>query len=276
MAYEPAATVRLDFDPVPRVELVFSSVPVEAETATVVRLVNGKTSRVRGAVNVFAAGGFATVDTETPFLVDVEYRAELFDAAGETLGFTDGTTVFLDLDITCFHNPLDPSTGVQVDPLPSFAAELSQPFMGDVVRPAGSSKPVLVSFGRTAVSGVNLDVATDTTEQAEAFAGLFQSGDIPSLPIVCVRTHPRWRLPLPFFAAVLDPREARFDVQFGGEIRYWYLSADEVRAPAEALSAPVLSYLDLEVSYANYSDMEAAYATYLAAESDFTLAGVSG
>lgn len=274
MAFEPSATVRLDFAPVPRVELVFTSLPVEAVSATVVRIVDGLTLRVRGAVDVFAAGGFAVVDTEAPFLVDVEYRAELFDVDGETLGFTDGTTVRLELDVTVFHNPLDPSTGLVVDPLPSFAADLGSPFDGELVQPSGSTKPVFVSFGRTSLRGLSLDVATDTTVQAEAFARLFGSPSVPSLPIVCVRTNPKWRLPQPLFALIRDPRERRFNVEFGGEIRYWSLSADEVRAPAEALSVGVLTYEDMENSYATYDDAEAAYATYLDAESDFTLAGV--
>lgn len=275
MAFEPVATVRLDFDPVPRVELVFTTVPTDTVTATVVRIVDGITLRVRGAINVFAAGGFATVDTEAPFKVDVEYRAECFDADGLSLGFTDGTTVVLDTDVTCFHNPLDPSTGLAVDPLPAFAGSIRQPFQGDVVQPSGASKPVFVSFGRTGVRGVSLDVATDADLDAVKFSALFGTGGVPSLPILCVRTDPKWRLPKPFFALVLDADEQRFDVEFGGQIRYWRMVADEVRSPAEALSAGILTYLDMEASYVDYDTIEAAYATYLDAESDFTLAGVS-
>lgn len=275
MAFEPTATVRLDFDPVPRVELVFTSMPADTATATAVRIVEGVTSRVRGAIGVFAAGGFATVDTEAPFLVDVEYRAECFDVDGLSLGFTDGTVVQLDTEVTCFHNPLDPSTGLAVDPLPSFGASLRAPFLGELVQPAGSSRPVFVSFGRTGLRGVSLDVATDTDLDAARFDALFGSRDEPSLPILCVRTNPKWRLPKPFFALVQEPDEQRLDVQFGGQIRYWRLQADEVRPPAEALAAGILTYLDMEVSYDDYDSVEAAYATYLDAESDFSLAGVS-
>lgn len=275
MAFEPTATVRLDFAPVPRVELIFSSVPVDAVTATVYRIVRGISTRVRGAVDVFAAGGFAAVDTEAPFMIEVEYRAQLFDGNGDSLGFTDGTIVVLETEMTCIHNPLEPSTGLQVDPLPSFAAELSAPFSGDLVQPSGSTKPVFVSFGRTGLRDVALDVATNTTLATENFARLFQSGALVRLPILCVRTHPKWRLPLPFFAVVREAREQRFDVQFDGETRYWLMRGDEVRPPAEALSAGVLTYIDVETTYESYEDIEAAYATYLDAESDFTLAGVS-
>ena len=77
------------------------------------------------------------------------------------------------------------------------------------------------------------------------------------------------------FAVVREPRMQRLDVQFGGEVRYWLLRGDEVRAPAEALSAGVLTYLDMKSTYVTYDDVEAAYATYLDAESDFSLAGVA-
>lgn len=275
MAFEPTCTVQLDMAPVPRVEMVFTTVPAGTETASVYRIVNGVSSLVRGTLGVFAAGGFSAVDFEAPFLIDVEYRAECFDAAGEVIGFTDGTTVRLDLDWTVFHNPLDPSTGIRVDPLPSFAADISSPFSGDVVQPSGRSLPVYVSFGRTGLRGVSLDVATDTDEDAVRFSSLFGSQGNELLPIVCVRTDPKWRLPLPLFAVVPDPREQRFNVQFGGEIRYWGLQADQVSAPAPSLVVGNLTYLDMEFTYATYDDAEAAYLTYLDAESDFTLAGVS-
>lgn len=275
MAFEPAATVRTDFAPVPRVELIFSTVPVGTQRATVFRFIDGVAARVRGAVDVAAAGGFATVDTEAPFLVEIEYRAECFDSAGKTIGFTDGTTVTVNTDVTCFHNPLDPGTGIAVDPLPSFADDLTAPFQGQLVQPSGASKPVWVGFGRTGLRGVSLDVATDTTAGAVKFARLFGTSEAPLLPIVCVRTNPKWGLPQPFFALISEPRQQRFNVQFGGEIRYWVLVADEVRPPAESLTTGVLTYLDMEVSFVTYSAAEAAYSTYLAAESAFALSGAA-
>lgn len=273
MAFEPVVAVKTDFAPVPRAELTFLTVPADTVTATVFRVVNGISSRVRGAINVFAAGGFAVVDTEIPFMVDVAYRAELFDADGLTLGFTDDTIVFCNLDITFMHNPLNVTVGVQVDPLPSFAADVGSPFEGELVQPSGGGTPVWVGFGRTGLRGVSLDVATDTDSQAADFRSLFGSESLQVPPILCVRTHPKWALPLPFFALVRSPREQRFNVEFGGEIRYWVLQADEVRPPAPALAGPTLTYLDMENTYADYEAAEAAYLTYLDAESDFSLAG---
>ena len=273
MAFEPAVVLRTDFNPVPRAELTFLTVPAGAVTATVFRVVNGVSLRVRGAVGVFASGGFAVVDVEIPFLVDVSYRAELFDGGGFPLGFTDETVVRMNFAGTVFHNPLVPTTGLLVDPLPPFAGDLSAPFDGELVQPLGGGAPVWVGFGRTGLRGVALDVATDTDGQATQLAALFGSAGMALPPILCVRADPKWRLPLPFFAVVATPREQRFNVEFNGQIRYWQLTGDEVRPPAPTLSAAGLTYLDMETFYADYATVEAAYLTYLDAESDFTLAG---
>lgn len=273
--YEPTLTPRTDYAPVPRVEMVFDEVDPATETATVFRITSGRTWRVRGGVRVFAAGGFALVDTETPFGVETTYRAEMFDASGLSLGFTGSTVVTLNADGTCMHQPLDPTRAVKVDPRRTFGSSLTAPFSGSIAQPLDRSAPVLVTLGRTGYRGVNLDVVTDTIEDADAFRSMFGDPGRPLPPVICVRSEPKWRLPHPLFAAILDAREERFDVEFGGQSIDWRIIADEVTPPAVALSAGVLTYADMEANYANYETIEAAYLTYLDAESDFTLAGTA-
>lgn len=271
--YEPTLTPQTDYAPVPRVEIVFPSVAPTAATATVLRVTNGRTWRVRGGVRIFAAGGFALVDTETPFGVPTTYRAEMFDASGISIGFTGTSSVTLDAAGTCMHQPLDPARSVKVDPRRSFASSLAAPFSGGVAQPLDRNAPILITRGRTGYRGINLDVVTDTFEDADAFRSMFGDPGRPLPPVICVRTEPRWRLPQPLFAAVLDAREERFDVEFGGSSIDWRIIADEVTPPAVALAAGVLTYADMEANYATYEPIEAAYLTYLDAESDFTLAG---
>lgn len=275
MAYAPTLTARTDAAPVPRVEVLFSSVHASCETATVYRIAAGRTYRVRGGIGVFAAGGFALVDTEAPFGVTTTYRAEMFDSGGLTLGFTDGADVILDVTETWLHSPLTPALAVVVDPRPSFGSSLSRPFVGELVQPLGRPSPVFVSFGRTGLRGVNLDCVTDTIVAADAFTAMFGGYGAPQMPILCVRTDPKWRLPAPLFALVQDAREERFNTQFGGETIDWVITADEVSAPAESLTTGVLTYADLEAAYPLYGDAEAAYLTYLDAESDFALGGTA-
>lgn len=266
---------RTNFAPVPRVEIIFSAVAAECVTATVFRISDGRTWRVRGGVNVFAAGGFALVDTETPFGVTVTYRAEMFDENGITLGFTGSSDVVLEFDGTCMHQPLDPDRGVQVDLRPSFASSLTAPFAGVTVQPLDRISPVLVTTGRTGYRAITLDVVTDTLKDADLFRSMFGDPGRPLPPVICVRTQPKWRLPQPLFAAMTSVREERFDIQFGGSSIDWRIVADEVVPPLVAISAGVLTYEDMETNYLSYEAIESAYLTYLAAESDFSLAGTA-
>jgi hypothetical protein len=273
--YEPSLTPRTDFAPVPRVEFVFSSVPVEAVSATVVREVDGQVRRVRGAIGVFAAGGFAGVDTEPPYGVLVEYRAELFDADGETLGFTDPASTVVEFVGTTIQNPLDASRAVQVTLLQGSASDLVREDDGELVQGSGSEYPTWVGFGRSALRGVELRVLTSTVADDVAMRSVFGDYGDRQLPIICFRSSLPLGLPTPFFGLVRAPRRQQVDAALGGSAVRWILLADEVRPPAEALSVGVLTYEDMENSYATYDDAEAAYVTYLDAESDFTLAGVS-
>lgn len=275
MAFEPSLTARTDMAPVPRVEFVFTSVPVGTQTATVVRELGGQIRNVRGAINVFAAGGFAGVDTEAPYGASVEYRAECFDADGETLGFTDPTAVTVDFVGSTVHNPLDASRAVEVTVLKDSAAELVREDDGELVQGGGVETPVWVGFGRSALRGVNLTLLTSTALDEQRMVSVFGDYGDRQLPILCFRTSLDLGLPKPFFALVRAPRRQRITASSGGVSVRWVFSADEVRSPAEALSTGILTYLDMENSYETYDDMEAAYLTYLDAESDFTLAGVS-
>lgn len=273
MAFEPTLTAKADLAPVPRVEFVFTSVPTDTVTATVVRELDGRVFQVRGAIGVFASGGFAGVDTETPYGVPVDYRAECFDVDGVSLGFTDAATVTLEFDGTTVHNPLDPTRAVQVTVLQSSAADLVREDDGELVQPSGSEFPVWVGFGRSALRNVQLQLLTETAVDESRMVSVFGGYGDRQLPIVCFRSSLDLGLPKPFFGLVRAPR--RQLVKPNDASVRWVFSADEVRPPAEALAAGILTYLDMEVSYDDYDTVEAAYATYLDAESDFSLAGVS-
>lgn len=271
----PALNAIPQMTPVPRVEFKFDELLPGTTRATVFRLTGKSTKRVRGAINVYAAGGFSGIDTEAPFNVKLTYRAEMFNAAGVSLGFTDARVVTVAFDGTVVHQPLDPTRAALVDLRPKFAEEISRPFEGEVVYPIGSTLGVYIGSGRQGVTGVDLTVITDTLDQADAFASIWgdPSEDQPQLPVVCIRTQPEWRLPMPLFAAVLDPTEARFDTDLGGETINWPMRGTEVRPPVEALARALLTYADFEASFSTYEAFENAYLTYFNAESDFDLAG---
>lgn len=275
MAYAPSVTVQTDAAPVPRAELLFATVPASTERATVYRITGTRQFRVRGAINIYAAGGFSLPDTEIPFNVTVTYRAEFFNAAGTSLGFSDGTDALCEVFETWIHLPTDPSRNAIIDPLPEFGAELTRPFNGSVVYPLGRSEGVFIGSGRKGLTDVSLDSATDSLTQADSLTSVFGEHGNPSIPVVCIRTQPIWRLPMPLFAAVLAPSERRLTVGLGGEVIYWRMRGDEVSPPVEALVMALLRYSDIEAISATYSGLEAAYLTYLGIESDYSKAGTA-
>lgn len=263
-----------DMSPVPRVEVTFTSVPTGTATATTYRITGDRTMRVRGMVGVAASGGFGGVDTEPPFNQQITYRAELFDASGTSLGFTESATTVVPFAGTVIHQPLDPSRSVQVVAQLGAAAEIKRPFIGELVRPLGRSVPVYVGSGRTGIEDVALDCITDTREQAEALESVFggYDGD-EQLPVVCFRTSLPMGLPQPLFALVQTPTRQPFEAHTGGEGIIWKLSGSEAAPPAEAIVLALLTYQDLETAFTDYATLEAAYLTYLDMETDFDLAG---
>lgn len=89
----PVLRVFTDAVPCPRVEVFFPSFDAGTARVTVYRLSGGREFQVRGAVNAVTAGSLSRIDFEVPLNVEVSYRAEQFDAAGVSLGFTPTTTL---------------------------------------------------------------------------------------------------------------------------------------------------------------------------------------
>lgn len=112
----PVLTVFTDAAPCPRVEVFFPSFDVGTVSVTVYRFAGGREFQVRGAVRAATAGALSRVDFEVPFNEPVSYRAEQFDAAGVSLGFTASTTLgdqytaWVEADRNRFINPLPANT----------------------------------------------------------------------------------------------------------------------------------------------------------------------
>jgi hypothetical protein len=273
----PTLIPRPSMGPVPRVEFSFRSLATGTERATVFRVTAERTQRVRGYINVYAAGGFSGVDTEPPFGwpvgPDVTYRAEQFTAAGVSLGLTDAAVTTVNFKGVVIHQPTDPSRAVLAEPEARMAQKLTRPFEGKLIRPIGRSRPVFIGAGRGALENIDLTVITRTAEQAADMQSIFGGYDDPQLPVICVRTSLPMRLPQPLFAAVLAPSEIPFDNSQGGTTIVWEMTGDEAAPPVEAIARALLTYADLEASFATYAALESAYLTYFDAESDYNLAG---
>lgn len=260
--------------PVPHVEITVDTVVPGTVTATLYRIADNRTMRVRGLVNVPAAGGFGGIDTEAPFQQAVSYRAEYFDANGTSLGFGETSDTYLDFAGTVIHQPIDPARGASVLLEQGAAKSLSRPFEGEVIKPIGRSVPVYIGTGRSGLEDVKLDCITLTASDAALMASVFggYDGD-EQLPVVCFRSSLPTGLPAVLFMVVPKPAAEPYAWSNYDEAVIWRLSGQEVAPPVEGVVRPLLTYSSLEDSYGSYADIEGGYLTYLDAETDFDLAG---
>jgi len=262
------------------VEVFFEEFHEDTATVTVYRTAAGREYQVRGAVNAATAGSLSRIDFEVPFNIPVTYRAEMFDADGLSLGFTDPTTLpSLDSADTWLHNPLDPQGAVKVIAKLGSAAVLSRPMMGSVSRPIGRRVGVVLTQGRTGLVDLTWDIhAYDltTADKVQALLGDYTS---TTVPVLCLRVggdESRIRIPKPLFLGVLNIAEEMQDVQYGGEWTVQRITGDEAAPPVPGLFIPLLTNADLNAYYATNADLNSDNASNAAVNRRYDLAQFSG
>lgn len=276
MAYAPTLNVQLEDDQgAPRVEVLHTSFAAGTATVTTHRLGGDRDYLVRGAVGAATSGALTRLDWEVPFGIPVTYRTEMFNTAGDSLGFTDSTTVTVDCADTWVHNPLDPAGAVKVAFRRSAARDLSRPIPGNVMRPLGRRVGVLVTGDRQGLTGVNLDIIVDTVEAADRIQAMLGDYNSTTIPALCFRigSNDRVRLPRPLFAGVLDPHEIDFDYALGGTKIAFAMQGDEIDPPTPALFIPLLTNADLNAYYATNAALNSDNLTNLAVNRRYELAG---
>lgn len=306
MAYAPTLTPYTDAAPCPRVEVFFDAFAPGTETVTVLRMSGGRTFPVRGAVRAATAGSMTRIDFECPFNMSVAYRAEMLDAAGLSLGFTDTATLGDVVDellpgddvlpandllpfsevvgqglvsaVTWMHDPLHPAGAVPVELYPSTGAEISRPVPGTISRPRGRRGGVVLAELRQGVSGLRFDVVTTDLATADRVQALLGGEDRTTVPVVCVRLggdERRLRVPQPLFLGVLDIVEVGLTVRWGGGDTLQKMVGDEVDPPVPGLVVPLLTAADLNVFYATAAALNGDNLTAAAANRRYDLAGTA-
>ncbi len=273
----PELTVYLDTNPAPRVEVLLSDLPAGVESVTVYRLAAGRQYQVRGAVNAATAGALSRIDFEVPFGIPVTYRAELFDADGLSLGFTESSTVQVDCPDTWVHNPLDPAGSVQVDFRGTEAPELTRQSEGDVYYPQGRRVGVLISGQRRGLSDVKLELIVDSEAEADRFSLLLGGYATDTVPALCVRVGADQpvRLPKPFFAAVLSSSEQDLRPVLGIDSFAYQLTGQEIAPPAVGIIVPLLTNADLNAAYRSNTVLNSSNISNLAINRRYELAGTA-
>lgn len=272
-----AITLLTDVTAAPFVEVFIDELIPEAAAITVYRLSGGREFLMRGAVRAPTAGAFTRIDFEIPFNVPVTYRAELFDAAGESLGFTDSATTTLLCDDTWMHNPLDPAGGVKVFFGEDSNWKVTRPTPGVVSRPLGRRVGVVLSEPRYGVAGLDLVVRTSSDADADAVQAMMGGDGMP--PIVCIRlgvADQRLRLPQPLFLSALSVTEVDMDHRWGGTELAHSFSGDEVDPPIPGLFIPLLTRADLNAFFATRAALNAGGLLRLDLNRRYDLAGTAG
>ncbi|MDQ0726803.1 hypothetical protein [Microbacterium sp. W4I20] len=272
-----AITLLTDVTAAPFVEVFVDDLIPEAAWITVYRLAGGREFLMRGAVRAPTAGAFTRIDFEIPFNIPVTYRAELFDAAGESLGFTESATTTLICADTWMHNPLNPSGGVKVFFGEDRGWSVTRPTPGVVSRPLGRRVGVVLSEPRYGVTGLDMVVRTSTDEDADKVQAMMGDNGMP--PIVCIRlgsNDGRLRLPQPLFLSALSVTEMDMDHRWGGSELAHSLSGDEVDPPIPGLFVPLLTRADLNAFYATRAALNADNLLRLDVNRRYDLAGTAG
>lgn len=279
MAYAPILTFQpaSDSGP-PRVEVLFTSLHPLARSVTVFRLADRREYKVRGAVRAVTAGQFSRVDNEVPFGVSATYRAEMFDEAGVSLGFTDSASIKVDEPGTWLHNPLDPSGSVRVEFRDNAARDLSRPAEGNMFFPMGRRVGVVVGGQRRGLAGVQLDVIVDDVSSADRVQQMLGDYQSTTVPVLCFRVgaFDRVRLPKPFFASVFDLREQDLTYVLGGSQIAFEIQGDEVAPPTPALFISLLTRADVNAFYETRADVDAYNLTRLSVARNYSIGDGSG
>lgn len=255
----PTLTAYVDAAPCPRVEVFFPSFSAGTASVTVYRLAAGQERQMRGAVDASTGGTLTRIDFETPFNIPVTYRAEQFNAAGVSLGFTPSAAVTVTSAKSWMHNPLDPEGAVEIQLGRESAGRILRPTPGVVVRPKGRRVGVVLSEPRHGVTGLQLDVRTTSDSQADAVQAM--CGDKGMPPVVCIRLGSDYsvmRVPQPLFLSVLSAPEIDITLQFGGHEISHQIEGDEVDPPIPGLFIPLLTRADLNAAFATRSALNAA------------------
>lgn len=288
----------------PRVEVLVTGLAGVA-AITVSRTASNRTHQVRGMVRTPVSGAVSRIDFEVPFNVSVSYRAELFDADGLTIGFTNAvalpdtisglapSTVLapsaslapgevvvgrgVASKYTWMHNPLNPEGAARVNVLPSSAQVLSRPTPGGVVYPRGRRVGVMVSEPRRGLAGFVFDVECESDADADRVQAMLGDYSSTTVPVLCVRGGADFaaRVAFPLFLGTTDITEEDVNVKWGGGITAQRITGDEVSPPVPGLFIPLLTYADLNAYYTRYSTFNSDNATYLAGSRRYELAGTA-
>lgn len=240
-------------------------------TLTMYRFSENRTWKVRGGVEV--APGVAAQDFEVPFGVVAAYRAEQFDSSGDSLGFTDTSTITLDVSGTWVHNPLEPTEALEVEIDAESADSLVRPTPGELVYVEGAGVARRIGSRRRGLERVSLSLSVFGAGNGDAFQDMLGSYEEERIAVLCLRTSETVRWPRTFFFSTQRFDERDVNVRLGGEWLQFVADVDEVEPPFPGLVKPLLTYDDLDAAVTTYSAQDTEFGTYTTKDRAYEYAG---
>lgn len=260
----PTVTVFTDADPCPRVEVVVTPMPGDADEITVYRTWRGQRSVVRGASRAEVAGAYLVMDYEVPIGTAVSYSCVTYSTVGVPSEESAATVVTAAVTDVWIQDPLDPATAIMVGlatprevqiVFPSFLP--GKRVMPSAVIPiAGSKLPVGLGGTRQALSGIPLTLHATTQSSADEVELLLDQ----AFPL-CMRVPAA--VPQMTGLVYLSVGDVVPDVSNKWRETTFTLTADIVRGPGAAIVVQPRTYADLPDEAATYLALKALYPTYL-------------
>lgn len=265
----PAPTGHTDAGPCPRVLVLVSPMPADADTVTVWRAYPGAAATiVRGANAASVSGDFEVVDYEAPLGVDVTYTCQTADVDGIPSETSPSSpAVNLDVAELWLSDPLAPGTSLPVqapwdgsDTTLGLTANSLQSVtyagQGSTAPVVGSKLPFAFADTRQAASSTTLEVACADVDLIASLLSLISQ----AFPI-CVRRPAGMRLLDPLTYAAVGDVVRSYAAPSGLEV--WALPVTAVRAPGSGIVVPVRTYADLLNEAGTYAELASLYISYL-------------
>jgi hypothetical protein len=270
---DPAFTLYMDGNP--SVEIFFTNYVAGTARVRLYRYSEGRTWLVRGGVDI--APSVAVRDYEVPSGVTSTYRAEMFNAAGVSLGFNTPASVTMPAFGPILHQPLDPALFAEVILMVGTAEKLSRPTPRDVVYTEGSSVGRHIGSRRRGLSRTPLLLEVESQAAGDMVQAMLGTYETEQVGVLCLRTPPPTRLPRTFFFSSDEMEELDVNIHYpvGGVLIRYGLDADEVEPPFPGLVKPTLTYDDID-TVGSYDVQDSMWATYTDRDRAYELAGQAG
>ena len=254
-------TPRNDFDPCPRVEIVWSQLP-DANRVVVMRKWDGRSAIVRGGNGIANDPTGFLVDYEAPLDTPLTYEVVGWTNLPYPVGSSGDSAVIaleagLDASrLAILQDPYEPNRciptlleGGAVSSL-SYSRDVSllQPLAGDRIGLAGRMG---------LAGGIPFSLFTVGDEDAATVLVLLTD----TYPLV-VRSVAPVELPRLAYASIAGFRRVPIQRDRAGWTQ-WEITIDLVRAPSASIVAAAHTYDEVKRIYATYGDLRSAKETYL-------------